>query len=51
MFIKYILPIIVIILTVVIYGFVYEIKHAKEIDDKESFLWDDYDEKKDKTLK
>jgi hypothetical protein len=51
MFIKYILPIIVIILTVVIYGFVYEIKHAKEIDDKESFLWDDYDEKKDKTSK
>ena len=31
--------------------FAYEIKHAKEIDDKESFLWDDYDEKKDKTLK
>jgi uncharacterized protein YxeA len=51
MFIKYILPIIVIILTVVIYGFVYEIKHAKEIDDRKPFLWDDYDEKKDKTLK
>ena len=31
--------------------FAYEIKHAKQVDDKEAFLWDDYDEKKDKTLK
>lgn len=51
MFIKYILPIIAIILTLIVYGFVYEIKHAKEVDGKEPFLWDDYDEKKDKTLK
>ena len=51
MFIKIILPIIVVILTVIIYGFVYEIKHAKEVDEKEPFLWDDYDEKTDKTLK
>jgi len=32
-------------------AFAYEIKHAKQVDDKEVFLWDDYDEKKDKTLK
>jgi len=31
--------------------FLYEIKHAPIVDEKEPFLWDDYDEKKDKTLK
>ncbi len=29
----------------------HEIKNAPIVDDKEPFLWDDYDEKKDKTLK
>ena len=51
MFMKIILPIIVIIVVVIAYGFVYEIKHAIEVDDKEAFLHDDYDEKKDKSLK
>ena len=51
MFIKYILPIIIFIVVVIVYGFVYEIKHAIEVDDRKPFLWDDYDEKKNKTLK
>ena len=51
MFIKYILPIIIFIVVVIVYGFVYEIKHAIEVDDRKPFLWDDYNEKKDKTLK
>ena len=50
MFTKIILPIIITIVAVGIYALLYEIKHAKEVNPKEPFLWDDYDGDKDDTL-
>jgi hypothetical protein len=36
---------------VIICAFYFEVVRAKEVDPKKPFLWDDYDEKKDKTWK
>ena len=39
------------VIVVILIGFYLEIRNAEEVDPKEPFLWDDYDEKKDKKMK
>lgn len=45
------LTILAIMVVLGIVVFIYEISYAQIVDDEESFLWNDYDEKEDKTLK